>query len=280
MLEQVKKLCRAYDIRPSRQKGQNFVVSKKVIEQMVGAAEIKPTDTIVEVGPGLGILTQALIQRAEKVISVELDDKLFAALQAQFAGVKNLVLVRQDILQFAPADYQLTDYKIVANLPYNITSFFIRKFLTAERRPSTMTLMLQQEVAKRICASPGQLSLLGLSVQLYATPRLVVSVERKNFWPQPNVDSAIIVIDQIKNQSAVGQWLGEVSESAFWRLVKTGFSNKRKQLHNNLAAGLNLSSAEIKKALSDLNLDPKIRPQSLSLDNWRQLARKLKVYLN
>ncbi|OGY46415.1 MAG: ribosomal RNA small subunit methyltransferase A [Candidatus Buchananbacteria bacterium RIFCSPLOWO2_01_FULL_46_12] len=279
-LEKIKNLCRLYDLKPQPSKGQNFLFSSEVIEKIVNAAEIKNTDIILEVGPGLGILTEGLVATGAKVLSVELDKKLFEFLKVKFNGVKNLKLVQDDVLNFQPVTYGLSAYKIVANLPYNITSIFLRQFLTTKPKPATMTILVQKEVAQRICASPGQLNLLAISVQLYGQPQIVDLVKRDNFWPAPAVDSAILKIDQIKDWSGLSDLAGAVTEKEFWRLVKIGFSAKRKQLANNLAAGLNFDRAKIQSMLRTLNLNDKIRAQDLAIVDWFRLAKNLKSYFN
>ena len=280
IVDQVKKICQAYQLQPTRSKGQNFVINKAVIDKVVGSANINADESVLEIGPGLGFLTEALIVVAKQVISVELDQKLFKFLQDKFAGSNNLKLINQDILFFQPETAGLSRYKIVANLPYNITSYFLKRFLTQVVRPQTMTLLLQREVAQRICAKPGELSLLGISVQLYGQPRIVAPVSRQNFWPVPQVESAIIQIDQIKTDKQVAEWLDGVLEKHFWQLCHIGFSAKRKQLQNNLAAGLKISNEVAKQALLEVNLLANIRAQDLSLTDWLQLAKKLKIYLN
>src|SRR3989338_2207036 len=279
-LEKIKNICRLYNLEPQRSKGQNFLFSSEVIEKIVNAAEIKNTDIILEVGPGLGILTEGLVATGAKVLSVELDKKLFEFLKVKFNGVKNLKLVKDDVLNFQPVTYGLSAYKIVANLPYNITSIFLRQFLTTKPKPATMTILVQKEVAQRICASPGQLNLLAISVQLYGQPQIVDLVKRDNFWPAPAVDSAILKIDQIKDWSGLSDLAGAVTEKEFWRLVKIGFSAKRKQLANNLAAGLNFDRAKIQSMLRTLNLNDKIRAQDLAIVDWFRLAKNLKSYFN
>jgi len=277
LTNQIKQICRAYSITPSRQKGQNFLINPEVIKKMISIADLEKTDTVLEIGPGLGILTEGLVKQVKKVISVELDRKLFDFLRVKFSGVNNLELVNGDILKVQSSNLISQSYKVVANLPYNITSHFLKKFLTAENRPSAMTLLVQKEVAQRICALAGQMSLLSLSVQFYGQPKIIDFVKRDNFWPSPEVDSAILTITKIKNQLEVDNYLTGINEKVFWRIIRIGFSAKRKQLHNNLAAGLNLSDTEIKKMLKKANFDPKIRAQNLSLADWRKLAQSLSL---
>ncbi|MFA6410563.1 MAG: 16S rRNA (adenine(1518)-N(6)/adenine(1519)-N(6))-dimethyltransferase RsmA [Candidatus Buchananbacteria bacterium] len=281
-LEKVKLLCKAYDVWPSRQKGQNFLINSKIIDQIITAANLSTTDKVLEVGPGLGILTEALIDKAGQVISVELDDKLFKLLKAKFVGVKNLQLVNNDILKIDFKNFGLapSNYKIVANLPYNITSHFLKIFLTNQNRPKEMTLLLQKEVAERICADTTNMSLLSVSVQLYGKPEIINIVSRQNFWPKPEVDSAILKISNIKDVLAVDKFLSGISEKFFWQIVKIGFSSRRKQLQKNLAAGLRLKPDEVKKMLIQANFDEKIRAQNLSVADWLKLAKLLDSYFN
>ena len=277
-INQIKTLCRLYGIDPARNKGQNFLINKDIIDKIITAAEIDQSDTVLEVGPGLGILTEALVKKAGRVVSVELDQKLFWFLQEKFRRQKNLALINQDILKFRPENFGLTNYQVVANLPYNITSIFLKKFLTAAVKPKAMILMLQKEVAQRICARPGRMSLLAVSVQLYAQPIIFFEVNRENFWPRPAVDSAVIRIGRIKTQKEAAGWLGAVKEEEFWRLVRIGFAAKRKQLQNNLAAGLKVPSLVARGWLILAHLAPTVRAQELSLVDWLRLAKISKIH--
>jgi len=282
IIEQIKFIGKTYDIWPERNKGQNFLINVGIVEEMIAAAELSAVDEVLEVGPGLGILTEGLIKKAKRVVSVELDDKIFGFLKIKFAEVKNLELVNADILKYNPVTNRLRagNYKIIANLPYNITSFFLKTFLTGDWRPKSMTLLLQKEVAQRICAGSGKMSLLAISVQLYGEPKIVGYVGNNNFWPKPAVDSAIIKIDRIKNSALVDKYLDGVTEKEFWRLAKIGFSAKRKQLQHNLAAGLKQPAVEVKKMLISANFDEKIRAENLSVDDWIRLAKKFKNHFN
>lgn len=280
ILKQIKLICRTYDIRPQKQKGQNFLINQAVIKEIVGVANLKKTDVVLEVGPGLGILTEELVKHVKKVISVELDKKLFDFLKVKFSGAKNLELVYDDILKFQVPSFKFQVYKVVANLPYNITSHFLKKFLTTENRPTEMTLLIQKEVAERICAKPSAMSLLSVSVQLYGQPEIIEIVKKENFWPQPKIDSAILKISSIKAQKEVDKYFEGITEKFFWQIVRVGYSARRKQLQNNLASGLKISAQEIKKILKQANFDPKIRAQNLSVGDWIRLAKKVSFYLN
>jgi 16S rRNA (adenine1518-N6/adenine1519-N6)-dimethyltransferase len=301
LLEETKNICKQNNIIPARSKGQNFLIDEDVYDQIVVAADLDKNDIVLEVGPGLGILTEKLAERVKKVAAVELDDKLAKILQKKLAtdGIKNVEVINEDILKLriavileqassgersdriprsyhpslgselqpACADRDDIKYKIVANLPYNITSIFLRKFLTAENKPESMTLMLQKEVAERIAAGPGGMSLLAVSVQYYADIEIIGAVDRGKFWPQPEVDSAIIKID-LKPRARIGS---VDKESDFFRLVKIGFSSRRKMLKNNLSSGYHISQEIAKNKIKTAGLDEKIRAQDLSLVEWEKL---------
>jgi 16S rRNA (adenine1518-N6/adenine1519-N6)-dimethyltransferase len=275
LLEKVQEICKTYDIWPARSKGQNFLVNEKVYAEIITAANLTKADTVLEVGPGLGILTAKLAEVAGKVLAVELDDKLATYLKdgLQNSEVKNIEVFNENILDlnFNDPKYQIlkSKYKIVANLPYNITSVFIRKFLTAEQQPEEMTLMLQKEVAERICARPGDMSLLALSVQFYAEPEIIATVPKGDFWPSPQVDSAIIKI-RIKKEKITA-----IDEQDFFRLAKFGFSAKRKMLKNNLGGGLHIKPAEAEKILVKAGLNPKARAEDLSIEDWIKISHNI-----
>jgi 16S rRNA (adenine1518-N6/adenine1519-N6)-dimethyltransferase len=266
LLEQTQKLCRLYNIKPARSRGQNFLIEENVYDDMVAMADLKPDNVVLEVGPGLGFLTAKLAAKAGRVIAVELDDKLAEVLKTGLAakGVRNVEVVNSDILKFPLPPLNKGGFKIIANLPYNITSIFLRKFLEAENKPKLMVLMLQKEVAERICAMPGKMSLLAVSVQFYVRPEIMQNVPKENFWPVPEVDSAIIKL-KIKNKNS------QINEKDFFRLVKFGFSAKRKMLKNNLAAGFRISQTEAEKRIIKAGFNGKIRAQELSVDDWLKL---------
>jgi 16S rRNA (adenine1518-N6/adenine1519-N6)-dimethyltransferase len=278
ILDQVKEICKLYDIKPSKSKGQNFLINPEILEVMIKDADVNKTDTVLEIGPGLGILTEELVKKAGKVFSVELDKVLVPFLEAKFKGVNNLQLFSADILavdllnKYPPFLNLPKDYKIVANLPYNISAKFFKKFLDSSARPRSITVLLQKEVAERICAPQGQLSLLAISVQIYGEPRVVSIVPKENFWPKPDVTSAVLTVDKIKDQNQVDKFFGKLDQKLFWQVVKIGFSAKRKQLHNNLASGFKLSTEDAKKMLNQAEINESSRAQELSIDQWKRLA--------
>lgn len=269
LAQQMKELCRIYDLRPSRSKGQNFLVTESVYNDIIAAGELTKEDTVLEVGPGLGFLTARLAKAAGQVVTVELDDKLANFLQTALdsQAVTNVTLLNQDILRFNP-DNLPAGYKIVANLPYNISSIFLRTFLEQKNAPERMVLLLQKEVAQRLTAKPGAMSLLSLSVQFYSQPEIIRLVKAGNFWPEPKVDSALV---RLQLNSGRSDAYSASEKKAFFRLARIGFSAKRKMLKNNLAAGLNLDLATATEILKASNLPPHIRAEELSLDDWEKL---------
>jgi 16S rRNA (adenine1518-N6/adenine1519-N6)-dimethyltransferase len=273
VMEQV----RRYQIDPKRSLGQNFLLDTTALDQIVAAADLLPTDTVLEIGPGLGTLTTRLASQAGHVVAVELDDRLIALLRADFADQPHVQIVHGDILTFAPSELladQLSQstagYKVVANLPYYITSAVLRHLLEAAVPPTLAVVMVQKEVAERICAQPGALSILAVSVQFYAVPRIVQVVPAAAFYPAPKVDSAVLRLD-LRPQPAVT----DISPQAFFRVVRAGFGQKRKQLINSLGAGLGLPKSAIQSALTIAAIDPTRRAETLTLDEWGQLCRAL-----
>lgn len=269
LAQQMKELCRIYDLHPSRSKGQNFLVTESVYDDIVAAGELTKDDTVLEVGPGLGFLTARLAKAAGQVVTVELDDKLANFLQTALdsQAVTNVTLLNQDILRFDPSNLPAA-YKIVANLPYNISSIFLRTFLEQKNAPERMVLLLQKEVAERLLAKPGDMNLLALSVQFYSQPEIIRSVKAGNFWPEPKVDSALV---RLKLDSSRSDAYSAEEKKAFFRLARVGFSAKRKMLKNNLAAGLKIDLTTATHILKTANLSPQIRAEDLSLYNWQKL---------
>lgn len=280
LLNYTKKICKQNNIFPARSKGQNFLINEDVYNKIIETADLKKDDVVLEVGPGLGFLTERLARKVKKVIAVELDDKLVKILKTRMEeqGISNVEVINGDILKFvignlkfgnANPNYQLkiTNYKVVANLPYNITSVFLRKFLGRENKPKFLTLMLQKEVAERIVAKPGKLSLLAVSVQFYSEVDLVERVGKENFWPEPEVDSAIIKLEMRNAECGINA----DDEKKFFQLVKFGFSARRKMLKNNLAGGYRISSAEAGNRLKLAGFSENIRAQELSVEDWVKL---------
>lgn len=274
--EKTLELSKIYNIKPDHSKGQNFLIEEKYFNIAVEAAEISPSDVVLEVGPGLGFLTEKLAKVSKKVVAVELDKRLAELLQTRFITEKisNVEVLNEDVLNLRDDFLAGSDYKIVANLPYNISSIFLRKFLSAQHQPQSLVLMLQKEVVERIVAVPPQMSLLALSVQFYAHAEIVSQVPADAFWPQPEVDSALIKIVLKKPQE-----LPAVDANLFFRLLKIGFSAKRKMLKNNLGNGLHMGPMEVEKILVEAGYNPKARAQELSLEDWLNLFAKFSSFM-
>lgn len=282
LLPQIREICRLFEIKPARSKGQNFLVNEKIYDDIVAAANLGNQDTVIEIGPGLGFLTFKIAGKVKRLIAVELDDKLANYLQigVNAQDVSNVEIINEDILRFN-LDTHLeakSKYKIVANLPYNITSIFLRLFLSGKRPPESMVLMLQKEVAERIVATPPEMSLLALSVQYYAEASIIREVKAGNFWPEPKVDSAIIklvVKEEFKNYSEKRL----ADDKLFFRLAKMGFSAKRKMLKNNLAGGLKIDQKTILDILLKNKFNPLLRAEDLNLDDWQKLFAALREFM-
>ena len=267
LLSQTKKRLRQFDLKARKRLGQHFLIDEGVLQTIVGAAELTPTDVVVEVGPGLGILTRELAQKAGRVIAIELDDKLAALLGQTLASFNNVTIINDDVLRLKPADLA-TAYKVVANLPYYITSPVLRHFLEASAKPQTMIVMVQKEVAEAIAAEPGDMSLLSVSVQFYGEPRIISHVPAQSFYPAPEVDSALLRID-LYPQPAVAV----ADEKGFFELVRAGFTAPRKQLVNSLAQGLGLAKAEVLPLLEKANIESRRRAETLTLEEWARLRQ-------
>jgi len=263
-------LLRQFGLRPDKRLGQNFLVDESVIQKIVDIAEIAVDDTVLEIGPGAGGLTVCLAQVARQVVAVELDGRLMPVLEHALSPYSNVRLVQGDILALDPA--RLLDspgYLVVANIPYYITSALIRHLLEARNQPGRLVLTVQREVAERICASPGDLSLLALSVQVYGQPQVQARIPAGAFYPAPKVDSAVVRVD-LYPQPAIPAGLRE----AFFRLAKAGFSQKRKTLENALAASLAWPKDQARALLLAAGIDPRRRAETVSLDEWGALARR------
>ncbi len=261
-------MLRRLDIRARKRLGQHFLVDKESLEKILQTAKLGPDDTVIEVGPGLGVLTHELAGRAGKVIAVELDDRLAALLSADLANRQNVSIVNRDILKINPADVLggIKEYKLVANLPYYITSLVLRHFLEAPVKPRLMVVMVQKEVAEAIAAGPGRMSLLAASVQFYGRPQIAGVVPAASFFPPPQVDSAILKID-VYPQPA----LPVEDADGFFKLVRAGFSASRKQLINSLVQGLGIDRDAALRLLTEAGIDPRWRAEMLSLAQWYKI---------
>jgi len=279
----VRTLLERYRLQPRKDLGQHFLSDTNLLNKIVQAADLSPETTVLEIGPGLGTLTRHLAQVAGRVIAVELDEAMCQVLRQELAELSNVDVVPGDILEIDPADLLTAStgetrdsaadapaYTVVANLPYYITSAAIRHLLEAAPPPRRIVLTVQQEVAQRIVAGPGNMSLLAISVQFYGHPRIVARIPAGAFIPPPQVNSAVIRIDVYDTPPV------EVpSTRAFFQVARAGFSQKRKQLKNALSGGLGLPGDQATVILNQAGIDPRRRAQTLSLAEWAALTRTL-----
>lgn len=261
-------LMRKHGLNAKKSLGQNFLLDESALEKVVTAAEIPPDATVLEIGPGLGSLTRHLSRAAARVVAVELDAGILPALQEVLVDCHNVTIVHGDILQQEMASL-ISDpgYLVVANIPYYITSAVIRHLLEAPVRPSRLVLTMQKEVAERICAKPGDMSLLALSVQVYGAPRQATRIPAGAFYPPPKVDSAVLRVDLYPQPRIPDDQL-----DTFFRLAKLAFAQKRKTLRNTLSAGLRWPPETATRLLDKASIDPMRRAETLSLDEWAQLV--------
>ena len=263
-------LMKRFDIQPRKSLGQNFLLDSSILNQIVTSAGVTPETNVLEIGPGLGSLTFALANAARHVTAVELDRNLIPVLHEVLKPFQNVNIVQGDILETRIASLDLLPgYYVVANIPYYITSAVIRYLLEAPVKPARMLLTVQREVAERICAKPGDLSLLALSVQVYGTPSITGKLPAGAFYPPPNVDSAIVRVD-IHPEPLIP--LDRLD--LFFRIIKAGFSQKRKTLRNSLSGGLALPTEKIAVLLTESSIDPMRRAETLSIPEWSRLVDK------
>jgi 16S rRNA (adenine1518-N6/adenine1519-N6)-dimethyltransferase len=250
-----------------RRLGQHFLRDRSVLAKIVAALDLGQSDVVLEVGPGQGVLTRELAASGATITAVELDRALVAQLQAEFEGMSTVTIVAGDVLQIDPVTLVGPSYKLAGNIPYYITGQLLRKFLTGTNRPSVAVLMVQLEVARRMLAVPGDMSLLSVSTRLFTEPSLVARVSRRSFHPPPQVDSAVIKLEVLPQPR-----VEITSESQFFRVVRAGFGTKRKQVANALAHGLSMSKTEMTAVLEAASIDSTLRAEDLSLQDWSRLA--------
>ena len=256
-------------VAPNKSLGQHWLKDRSVLSHIANCAELVVGDTVLEIGPGLGTLTSELLRRAEKVIAVEFDSELARKLPSQFPG-KNLEVIQSDILSFDLNQLD-ADYKVVANVPYYITSKIVQLLMTADNKPSVAVLLVQKEVAERLAARAGDMSILAISAQLFADVSLGDIVPAALFTPPPKVDSQVVIM-----KTRTTPFLTDVTEKEFFRVVKAGFSAKRKQLRSSLSGGLGITKPEAEALLMRADIAPDLRAEALSLDDWVRLARLVK----
>ncbi len=278
----IKRELGALGIKPNKSLGQNFLVNEGVYKKIAAALEIKGDDIVVEIGPGLGALTEHLAKSGAEIIAVEKDREFAAYLKKKFSGRKNVRIIEGDVLKFNPADYRLqtTNYKLIGNIPYYLTSHLLRIVLEGWPKPEVIVLMLQKEVAQRITARPPNMSLLAVSVQYYAEPEIVSYVSAGSFYPPPKVDSAITKLEIRKRPGlcsrscfgGVDKIKNRKNDKDFFRIVRAGFSGKRKQLINNLAGGFKLEKGTIGQKLKLAGVDPRRRAETLTVEEWQKIT--------
>ncbi|MFH1180958.1 MAG: 16S rRNA (adenine(1518)-N(6)/adenine(1519)-N(6))-dimethyltransferase RsmA [bacterium] len=268
-LKTIKYLLKEHKICPEKRLGQHFLADRMILAKIIKAAELEPGDVVLEIGPGIGTLTQELAKAVKKVLAVEKDSKMCQVLRELLENldIKNVEIVQADIRTL---ESKIKDYKLVANLPYYIASPVIRKFLEAGNPPKLMVLMVQKEVAQRICAKPPNMNLLAVSVQFYSQPEIISYVSKKSFWPQPKVDSAIIKITpNLQNIQRTGLCV-------FFNIVRAGFAHPRKQLINNLSTGLSIPRPQAQIWLQKNKILPEQRAETLTLKNWVNLTKSFR----
>ncbi len=286
----IKNLLKKYHLRPLKRMGQNFLIDRGVLKKIVKTANLQSKDIVLEIGPGMGTLTQELAKKVKKVIAVEKDPKMVEILKDILKNFKNIKIINKDVLKleiwelFKNLKFKIKNFKIAANLPYYIVSPVIRKFIECKNLPKEMVLMVQKEVAQRICprlpkpkdlkkGKTPKMNLLAVSVQFYAQPEIISYVSKKSFWPQPKVDSAIIKI--VPHRAVSHQYLLHSAgfSEQFFKIVRSGFSQPRKQLINNFSKGLKLNKTKTKQWLLKNNIKPEQRAETLDIKDWLKLTK-------
>jgi 16S rRNA (adenine1518-N6/adenine1519-N6)-dimethyltransferase len=284
-VRELRNLLSAHNMRPSKSFGQHLLIDRSVLLRIVEAAELDAADQVLEVGAGTGVLTRELAKRARRIVAVELERDMLALLAETTRSYMNVELLARNLLFVDPVRvFGQAPYKLVANLPYYITAPTFRHFLESANPPGLLVVMVQYEVAQRIVAGPGDLSLLGVSVQFYGQPRIIARVPAHAFYPAPKVDSAILRVDvhpqtrRLENAAARAGSIFPLTQqerNSFFRVVQAGFSGKRKQLHNALAHGLHHKNEEVHAWLSRANVNPSRRAETLSIEEWLQIWREV-----
>jgi len=270
-VRELRHLLSAHGMRPNKSFGQNFLIDRSVLQKIVDAAEIEASDQILELGAGTGVLTRELVRHARRVVAVELERDMLTLLAKTTRNYPNVELIARNLLFLDPTEvFGEEPYKLVANLPYYITAPMFRHFLESANAPHLIVVMVQQEVAQRIVAVPGDLSLLAVSIQFYGRPQIVAHVPAGAFYPAPKVDSAILRID-VHDQVP----LSIEERNRVFRVVQAGFSARRKQLHNALTSGLHQKNEDVRAWLAAAHIDPSRRAETLSIGEWIQLWREI-----
>jgi 16S rRNA (adenine1518-N6/adenine1519-N6)-dimethyltransferase len=257
-----------WGIAPQKSLGQNFLHDPHSLEKIVTLAELSPDITVLEIGPGTGNLTHLLARAAGRVIAVELDHRLIPLLHTDFAAQPHVEIIHGDILEVDLAGRLIPPYVLVGNVPYYITSAILRRVFEDFPKPQRMILTVQREVAERLVAKPGDMSILAVSVQFFGLPRIAARLSPAAFWPSPDVESAVVRIDVYPMPP-----YPVPDKALFFRVVRAGFGQKRKQLRNSLSAGLSRDKAQVDRLLEQVKIDPQRRAETLSVEEWAALTR-------
>jgi 16S rRNA (adenine1518-N6/adenine1519-N6)-dimethyltransferase len=271
---QVRRLLQQSGVKARKSLGQNFLIDSSILKMIVDAAELTLADTVIEVGPGLGVLTEQLAAHAGNVISIELDDALFSYLQKKFAGKSQVTIIHEDVLKtdISQLAEKKKEYKVVANLPYSITSPVLHHFINANLKPQMMVVMVQKEVAENITAGPDDMSALAIGLRIYASSKIIGLVPAASFYPVPKVDSAVIRFDFFSKPAV------EVDNiDKFLDVVRCGFRSPRKQIRNSLATGLKIDTLRAEYLLEKAKIDIQLRPQALGMEDWQRLYNVVKT---
>ena len=262
-------ILKKHGLLPDKSLGQNFLTDPSILEKITRIAGVTDKNIVLEVGAGLGHLTAQLAKSAEQVVAVELDERFIPVLEENLAEYQNIRIIQGDILSLNPQDLvQENNYLVVANIPYYITSRIIRNLLESELKPTRIILTIQYEVAQRICAKSGKMSLLSLSVLIYGEPSLEMRIPAGAFFPLPKVDSAVVLVNLYPEPL-----LDDKMRGKFFEIIKAGFLHKRKTLRNSLSKGLAWTPSEVEKLLLESGIDPQRRAETLSMDEWFELIR-------
>lgn len=266
--EDIQNTLKEYNLAPNKLLGQHFLLNTDIIDLMIESANLEDVDTLVEVGPGLGVLTERLLATGKKVVTIEKDKGIARTLEKKYSGLQ---VINDDVLTCNIPELlgDAGSYSVIANLPYNITARFINLMLSGvERAPVEVIVMIQKEVAERLVAKPGDLTKIGLMAQVYSDPEILIDyIEPQNFYPEPKVNSAVVkMVAKLKPLKIFPQ--ESDFEKTFWRLVRIGFASKRKKLTNNLSSGLKISTQKSKEMLTLAGIDPSVRAEDMSVDDW------------
>jgi len=265
LIDEIKKDLKILGVEPKKKFGQNFLIDEKALDMIINTADVEKGENVIEVGPGTGILTQRLIETGANITSIEIDWNLAEFLRNKFERKDNFELIEIDALKFDPPE---KEYKLIANIPYYITSPLISHFLESENKPKKIVLLIQKEVAQKIAAKEGKLNVLAIHVQTFGKPRIVEIVHKEAFYPAPKVDSAILEIE-IFDEPLVSE--SEIKD--LFKIVHAGFMHKRKTMHNALIRGMQLSGEDADKLLEKCGIDPDLRPQHLSIQDWYKILK-------